>query len=55
MFSSTNENAGFSAIGQEDLEKVNGGFIPGVTEFGTAVIILGTIAAVTYCISKATK
>jgi hypothetical protein len=28
MFSSENKNVGFSAIGQEELEKVNGGDLP---------------------------
>jgi lactobin A/cerein 7B family class IIb bacteriocin len=38
MFLSTKEDSGFSAIGQEELEDVNGGFIE-------TVIILGSLAA----------
>jgi len=44
MFSSTNENTGFSAIEQKELEKVNGG-IPALL-IGGAAIIVGTIIAV---------
>jgi len=51
MFSSTNGDIGFTAIGQDELEKVNGGIDP----FTTGLIIggiVGLVAGVSYGVSK---
>ena len=54
MFSSTNEVNGFSAVGQEELENVNGGspFLAGLI----GGIIIGLIGgAITGSVEKANK
>ena len=48
MFSSANENVGFSAIGEDELEKVNGGVIPLIV-YGIAGFAVGvTMVALVY-------
>jgi hypothetical protein len=52
MFSSTNETNGFSAIGRDELEKVNGGDLA----FGIWTgIIVGTIAIIAHTSSSGSK
>jgi hypothetical protein len=45
MFSTTNENNEFSAIGQEELEKVNGGEPITTLTLGLAVAVLCMVNA----------